>query len=233
MNILIIGSGGREHALGWKIKQNKKAGKLFFVPGNAGTSELGENIPLGVNDFQNIKKAIVEKQAGMVVVGPEVPLVEGIHDFIAADPELQNVKVVGPKKAGAQLEGSKDFAKNFMMRHNIPTAKYLSVTKANINQGIDFLKSLKAPYVLKADGLAAGKGVLILDSLSEAETMLKEMLEGKFGEASNKVVVEEFLSGTEVSVFVITDGKDYKLLPEAKDYKWVPSRPCLLPGTSS
>jgi phosphoribosylamine--glycine ligase len=219
MNILIIGSGGREHALGWKIKQNKKAGKLFFVPGNAGTSELGENIPLGVNDFQNIKKAIVEKQAGMVVVGPEVPLVEGIHDFIAADPELQNVKVVGPKKAGAQLEGSKDFAKNFMMRHNIPTAKYLSVTKANINQGIDFLKSLKAPYVLKADGLAAGKGVLILDSLSEAETMLKEMLEGKFGEASNKVVVEEFLSGTEVSVFVITDGKDYKLLPEAKDYK--------------
>jgi len=221
MNILIIGSGGREHALGWKIKQSKKAGKLFFVPGNAGTSELGENIPLGVNDFQNIKKAIVEKQAEMVVVGPEVPLVEGIHDFISADPELQNVKVVGPKKNGAQLEGSKDFAKDFMMRHNIPTAKYLSVTNANINQGIDFLKSLKAPYVLKADGLAAGKGVLILNSLSEAETMLKEMLEGKFGEASNKVVVEEFLSGTEVSVFVITDGKDYKLLPEAKDYKRV------------
>lgn len=219
MNILIIGSGGREHALGWKIKQSKKAGKLFFVPGNAGTSELGENIPLGVNDFQNIKKTIIGKQAEMVVVGPEVPLVEGIHDFISADPELQNVKVVGPKKAGAQLEGSKDFAKDFMMRHNIPTAKYLSVTKANINEGIDFLKSLNAPYVLKADGLAAGKGVLILDSLSEAETMLKEMLEGKFGEASNKVVVEEFLSGTEVSVFVITDGTDYKLLPEAKDYK--------------
>jgi len=219
MNILIIGSGGREHALGWKIKQSKKAGQLFFIPGNAGTSELGENIPLGVNDFQNIKKTIVEKQAEMVVVGPEVPLVGGIHDFISADPELQNVKVVGPKKAGAQLEGSKDFAKDFMMRHNIPTAKYLSVTNANLNQGIDFLKSLKAPYVLKADGLAAGKGVLILDSLSEAETMLKEMLEGKFGEASNKVVVEEFLSGTEVSVFVITDGKNYKLLPEAKDYK--------------
>ncbi|SHJ12018.1 phosphoribosylamine--glycine ligase [Tangfeifania diversioriginum] len=219
MNILIIGSGGREHALGWKIKQSKKAGQLFFIPGNAGTSELGENIPLGVNDFQNIKKTIVEKQADMVVVGPEVPLVGGIHDFISADPELQNVKVVGPKKAGAQLEGSKDFAKDFMMRHNIPTAKYLSVTNANLNQGINFLKSLKAPYVLKADGLAAGKGVLILDSLSEAETMLKKMLEGKFGEASNKVVVEEFLNGTEVSVFVITDGKDYKLLPEAKDYK--------------
>jgi phosphoribosylamine--glycine ligase len=219
MNILIIGSGGREHTLGWKIKQSKKAGKLFFVPGNAGTSEIGENISLGVNDFQNIKKTIIEKKAGMVVVGPEVPLVEGIHDFIAADTELQNVKVVGPKKAGAQLEGSKDFAKEFMIRHNIPTAKYLSVTQENINKGIDFLKALKAPYVLKADGLAAGKGVLILDSLSEAETMLKEMLEGKFGEASNKVVVEEFLSGTEVSVFVITDGKDYKLLPEAKDYK--------------
>ena len=219
MNILVIGSGGREHALGWKIKQSKKTGKLFFAPGNAGTEELGENLHVGVSDFENLKKAVFENQIEMVVVGPEIPLAEGIGDFFAEDTELQHVKLVGPKKDGALLEGSKDFAKDFMMRHNIPTAKYLTVSYNSIDEGIKFLKSMKAPYVLKADGLAAGKGVLILDSLSEAEKMLKEMLEGKFGEASSKVVIEEFLSGVEVSVFVITDGKDYKILPEAKDYK--------------
>jgi phosphoribosylamine--glycine ligase len=219
MNILVIGSGGREHALGWKIKQSKKTGKLFFAPGNAGTEELGENLNVGVSDFENIKKAVLENQIDLVVVGPEIPLAEGIGDFFADDSKLKNIKIVGPKKDGALLEGSKDFAKDFMLRHNIPTAKHLTVNKNNIAEGIDFLKSMKAPYVLKADGLAAGKGVLILNKPEEAENMLKEMLEGKFGEASSKVVIEEFLSGVEVSVFVITDGKDYKILPEAKDYK--------------
>ncbi|MBW6535849.1 MAG: phosphoribosylamine--glycine ligase [Mariniphaga sp.] len=219
MNILIIGSGGREHALGWKIKQSEKTENLYFAPGNAGTSALGDNFEVGVSDFPGLKKAVLENQINLVVVGPEVPLVDGIHDFFTRDSELKNIKVVGPKKAGAQLEGSKDFAKEFMRRHNIPTAKYFSVTKNNLAEGIEFLGSLTDPYVLKADGLAAGKGVLIIDDLEEAKNSLREMLGGKFGQASNKVVVEEFLSGVEVSVFVITDGKDYKILPEAKDYK--------------
>ena len=219
MNILLIGSGGREHALGWKIKQSEKVNQLFFAPGNAGTAQLGTNLEAGVSDFQKIKTLILENQIDLVLVGPEVPLVEGIHDFFASDASLKNVMVVGPKKAGALLEGSKDFAKNFMMRHNIPTAKYFTVTPENINEGIEFLETMKAPYVLKADGLAAGKGVLIIESLETAQQSLREMLDGKFGAASSKVVIEEFLSGVEVSVFVITDGKDYKILPEAKDYK--------------
>jgi phosphoribosylamine---glycine ligase len=219
MNILIIGSGGREHALAWKIKQSKKAGHLFFVPGNAGTHSLGVNLDLGICDFPEIKKAVLKHHIQMVVVGPENPLVEGIHDFFASEPELQSVKIIGPEKAGARLEGSKDFAKDFMGRHNIPTARYFTVTPDNTAEGIAFMQSLKAPYVLKADGLAAGKGVLILETADEAESMLKEMLAGKFGQASKKVVIEEFLSGVEVSVFVVTDGKDYRILPEAKDYK--------------
>ena len=219
MNILVIGSGGREHALGWKIKQSAKADQLFFAPGNAGTAQLGTNLDAGVNDFQKIKTEVLGNNIDLVVVGPEVPLTEGIHDFFASDPKLKNVLMVGPKKDGARLEGSKDFAKDFMMRHNIPTAKYFTVTSENINEGFDFLKTMNAPYVLKADGLAAGKGVLIIDSLETAQQSLKEMLDGKFGAASNKVVIEEFLSGVEVSVFVVTDGKDYKILPEAKDYK--------------
>lgn len=219
MNILVIGSGGREHALGWKIKQSKKTGNLFFAPGNAGTPEIGTNLNVGVNDFEHLKKITLEKKINMVVVGPEVPLVEGISDFFAEDPELKKVKVIGPKKAGAQLEGSKDFAKDFMMRHNIPTAKYLTVSKQNLNEGFEFLGTLAPPYVLKADGLAAGKGVLIVEKLTEARNLFNEMLGGKFGKASTKVVIEEFLKGVEVSVFVITDGKDYKILPEAKDYK--------------
>lgn len=219
MNILIIGSGGREHALGWKIKQSPKLDKLFFAPGNAGTSEIGTNIEIAVPNFDAIKNAVIENNIDLMLIGPEVPLVEGLHDFFAQDPQLKKVMVVGPKKEGAKLEGSKDFAKDFMLRHNIPTAKYLTVTSENFTEGVDFLKTLTAPYVLKADGLAAGKGVLIIDSLEETEKSLKEMLAGQFGQASSKVVIEEFLSGVEVSVFAITDGKDYKLLPEAKDYK--------------
>ena len=219
MNILIVGSGGREHALGWKIKQSEKVDNLFFAPGNAGTSELGTNLDAGVSDFQKIKTLVLENNIDLMLVGPEVPLVEGLHDFFAADPELASVKVVGPKKAGAELEGSKDFAKAFMDRHAIPTAKYFTVTADNVEKGVEFLTTMKSPYVLKADGLAAGKGVLIIDSLEEAQSSLKEMLDGQFGEASSKVVIEEFLSGVEVSVFVLTDGKDYKVLPEAKDYK--------------
>lgn len=219
MKILIIGSGGREHALGWKIQQSDKVEQLFFAPGNAGTKELGTNLAVSVSDFEKIKSAVLENNIDLMLVGPEVPLVEGLHDFFAADEALKDVKVVGPKKLGAELEGSKDFAKAFMARHNIPTAQYATVTAANLNEGLAFLKTMQAPYVLKADGLAAGKGVLILDSLEEAENSLKEMLDGQFGKASSKVVIEEFLSGVEVSVFVITDGKDYKILPEAKDYK--------------
>ncbi len=219
MKILVIGSGGREHALGWKIHQSRKNVRLFFAPGNAGTALLGKNLEVGVSDFPGIKDAVTEHGIDMVVVGPEVPLMEGIHDFFAADGQLKKVKVVGPKKSGALLEGSKDFAKDFMIRHNIPTAKHFTVTPGTLAEGIVFLESLNAPYVLKADGLAAGKGVLIVDAFSEAEKMLKEMLGGKFGAASKKVVIEEFLSGTEVSVFVLADGKDYKILPEAKDYK--------------
>ena len=219
MNILIIGSGGREHAFGWKLKQSKKVENLFFAPGNAGTSQIGTNLSAGVSDFQKIKTLALQHNIGLMLIGPEVPLVEGLHDFFAGDPELTKVLVVGPKKEGAQLEGSKDFAKDFMMRHNIPTAKYLTVTSQNLDEGFAFLQTLKAPYVLKADGLAAGKGVLIIDSLEETKISLKEMLAGQFGDASRKVVIEEFLNGIEVSVFAVTDGKSYKILPEAKDYK--------------
>jgi phosphoribosylamine--glycine ligase len=219
MNILIVGSGGREHALGWKIKQSQKVNNLYFAPGNAGTKEIGTNLEAGVSDFQKLKKLVLENNIDLMLVGPEVPLVEGLHDFFAEDPELKAVKVIGPKKLGAELEGSKDFAKEFMVRHNIPTAKYLTVTANNLQEGLSFLKTMNAPYVLKADGLAAGKGVLIIDSLEEAQNSLKEMLDGQFGAASSKVVIEEFLDGIEVSVFAITDGKSYKILPEAKDYK--------------
>ena len=219
LNILLVGSGGREHAMAWKIKQSKKVTQLFIAPGNAGTASLGENIPVGVSDFEGLKKAVLEKEINLVVVGPEVPLVEGLHDFFLADEELKNIDVVGPQKAGAMLEGSKDFSKEFMERHNIPTAKYKTVTAETLKEGTDFLKTMQAPYVLKADGLAAGKGVLIISDLAEAEESLKTMLDGQFGEASSKVVIEEFLSGIELSVFAITDGKDYQILPEAKDYK--------------
>ncbi len=219
INILIIGSGGREHALGWKIKQSEKVNKIFFAPGNAGTSELGININIETLDFQAIKKAIIENDINLVLIGPEIPLVEGLHDFIIADNELKHIKVVGPQKEGAKLEGSKDYAKEFMKRNNIPTAKYLTITSENINEGINFLVTLKPPYVLKADGLAAGKGVLIIDELNEAQAALKEMIAGQFGKASSRVVIEEFLSGVELSVFAITDGKNYQILPEAKDYK--------------
>lgn len=219
MNILIVGSGGREHAMAWKIKQSPKLGRLFIAPGNAGTSSLGTNIPVGVSDFEGLKKAAIDHQIDLVLVGPEVPLCEGLHDYFMADRSLNHIKMVGPQMQGAQLEGSKDFAKEFMMRHQIPTAKYQSVTANSLSEGLAFLKTMKAPYVLKADGLAAGKGVLIIDELAEAEKSLKEMLAGQFGTASQKVVVEEFLSGIECSVFAITDGKDYKILPVAKDYK--------------
>ncbi len=219
MNILIIGSGGREHAMGWKIKQSSKVKQLFFAPGNAGTSQIGVNLNTIVTDFQKIKALTLQNNIDLMLIGPEVPLVEGLHDFFANDPELRSVKVVGPKKEGAQLEGSKNFAKDFMMRHNIPTARYLAVNPENLDEGLAFLQTLKPPYVLKADGLAAGKGVLIIESLEETKNSLQEMLAGQFGDASQKVVIEEFLSGIEVSVFVITDGKSYKILPEAKDYK--------------
>jgi len=219
MNILIIGSGGREHAFAWKISQSPKINKLYIAPGNAGTAEFGTNIEVGVTDFTAIRSIVLEKQIGMVVVGPEVPLVEGIHDFFLADELLRHIPVIGPARLGAQLEGSKDFAKKFMIRHQIPTAAYLSVTKENLDEGLHFLRSLKAPYVLKADGLAAGKGVLIIDDLAEAEQSIREMLGGMFGQASHTVVIEEFLSGIECSVFALTDGISYKILPVAKDYK--------------
>jgi len=219
MNILIIGSGGREHAFAWKISQSPKVDQLFIAPGNAGTGEFGTNLEIGVSDFESIRKAVLDNKIDMVLVGPEVPLVEGIHDFFLADENLKTVSVIGPGKRGARLEGSKDFAKKFMLRHHIPTAAYLSVTKDNLEQGINFLGNLKAPYVLKADGLAAGKGVLIIDDLAEAKQSLREMLGGMFGQSSETVVIEEFLSGIECSVFAITDGKNYKILPVAKDYK--------------
>ena len=219
MNILIIGSGGREHAFAWKLKQSNRINELFIAPGNAGTATLGQNLPIETTDFTGIRKAVLENSIGMVVVGPEVPLVEGIHDFFLADPQLKHIPVIGPGSHGARLEGSKEFAKEFMFRNDIPTAKYFTVHAGNLDQGIEFLKSVKAPYVLKADGLAAGKGVLILDDLKEAELSLKEMIDGMFGSASSTVVIEEFLSGVECSVFVLTDGTHYKILPEAKDYK--------------
>jgi len=219
MNILIIGSGGREHAFAWKISQSPKLDQLYIAPGNAGTSEFGTNIEIGTTDFQSIRKVVLDKKIDMVVVGPEVPLVEGIHDFFLADELLRKVSVIGPVSRGARLEGSKDFAKEFMLRNEIPTAAYLSVNKDNLEQGISFLRTLEAPYVLKADGLAAGKGVLIIPGLAEAEQSLREMLGGMFGKASETVVIEEFLSGIECSVFALTDGKNYKILPVAKDYK--------------
>lgn len=219
MNILLLGSGGREHALAWKIAQSPKVNKLFIAPGNGGTASVGENVPIKTDDFEAIKKFTITNQIDMVVVGPEDPLVKGIYDFFANDGELKSIPVIGPSKVGAQLEGSKDFAKAFMMRHNIPTARYKSFTKETIEDGFAFLKELKAPYVLKADGLAAGKGVLIIADIEVAQTELSNMLNGKFGQASTTVVIEEFLSGIECSVFVLTDGDSYKILPVAKDYK--------------
>lgn len=219
MKILIVGSGGREHAMGWKIKQSPKVEALFFAPGNAGTSQLGINLPVGVTQFQEMKQAVLQNGIDLILVGPEVPLVEGIYDFFKADAQLSNLPVIGPSKYAAQLEGSKDFAKEFMMRHNIPTARYQTFSKGETETAYQFLETLTAPYVLKADGLAAGKGVLILDTIEEAKAELALMLDGKFGAASQKVVIEEFLSGIELSVFAITNGVDYKILPEAKDYK--------------
>lgn len=219
MNILLLGSGGREHALAWKIAQSPRLTQLFIAPGNPGTASVGTNLPFAADDFTAIKQAVIQHNIELVLVGPEDPLVKGIVDFFAADAQIAHIPVVGPDKQGAQLEGSKDFSKQFMMRHNIPTAGYLSVNAQNLDEGIEFLKKLNAPYVLKADGLAAGKGVLIINDINEAIAELKSMLDGKFGAASQTVVIEEFLSGIECSVFVITDGKNYKILPEAKDYK--------------
>ena len=219
MKILLLGSGGREHALAWKIAQSEKCEKLYIAPGNAGTGNCGENVNIGVNEFDKIKDFVYINKVDMVVVGPEEPLVKGIYDEFANDPLTCNVPVIGPSKAGAVLEGSKDFAKAFMQRHNIPTAKYKTFDGTTVEEGLKFLETLKAPYVLKADGLCAGKGVLILPTLEEAKKELKEMLGGMFGNASAQVVIEEFLSGIECSVFVLTDGKNYKILPEAKDYK--------------
>ncbi len=219
MNILLLGSGGREHAIAWKISQSPKLNQLFIAPGNPGTASVGTNLPIAADNFLELKSAVLKHNIDIIVVGPEDPLVKGVVDFFATERETKKIPVIGPDKFGAQLEGSKDFSKKFMFRHNIPTAGYLSVTSSNIEKGIEFLKSLKAPYVLKADGLAAGKGVLILNDLDETIAELKSMLDGKFGKASKTVVIEEFLSGIECSVFVITDGKNYKILPEAKDYK--------------
>ena len=216
---MLLGSGGRESALAWKMRQSKKLEKLFIAPGNGGTSQYGENVALSPMDFPAIKDFVKANGVTMVVAGNEDPLVAGIYDFFANDPELNAVPVIGPSKAAAQLEGSKDFAKGFMMRHGIPTARYMSVDAGNYAEGVAFLRSLEAPYVLKADGLAAGKGVLIIPTLEEAEEKLKEMLGGMFGKSSATVVIEEFLSGIECSVFVLTDGNSYKILPVAKDYK--------------
>ena len=219
MNILLLGSGGREHALAWKIAQSERVDKLFIAPGNAGTSNCGENVDMKADDFEAIKRFCVEQSVDMVVVGPEDPLVKGIYDEMKMDARTADIPVIGPSKAGAVLEGSKDFAKAFMERHQIPTAKYRTFDGNSLNEGLAFLETLQAPYVLKADGLCAGKGVLILPTLDEAKQELKEMLGGMFGNASARVVIEEFLSGIECSVFVLTDGRHYKILPEAKDYK--------------
>lgn len=219
MKILLLGSGGREHALGWKIAQSKRVTQLFIAPGNAGTSEVGTNVDIQVNDFDAIKDFICNQKIDMVVVGPEDPLVNGIYDALKNDSRTKDTVVIGPSKEGAKLEGSKDFAKAFMKRHHIPTARYHTFTGETLNEGLRFLETLEAPYVLKADGLCAGKGVLILPTLAEAQRELKEMLGGMFGKASARVVIEEYLSGIECSVFVLTDGKHYQILPEAKDYK--------------
>lgn len=219
MKVLLLGSGGREHALAWKIAQSAKVEKLFVAPGNAGTATCGENVDIKADDFEALKQFVADNTVDMVVVGPEDPLVKGIYDDFKDDPRTASVPVIGPSKAGAVLEGSKDFAKAFMMRHNIPTAQYKTFNGTTLNEGLAFLETLKAPYVLKADGLCAGKGVLILPTLEEAKKELKDMLGGMFGNASANVVIEEFLSGIECSVFVLTDGKHYQILPEAKDYK--------------
>lgn len=219
MKVLLLGSGGREHALAWKIAQSAKVEKLFVAPGNAGTATCGDNVDIKADDFEALKQFVADNAVDMVVVGPEDPLVKGIYDDFKNDPRTASVPVIGPSKAGAVLEGSKDFAKAFMMRHNIPTAQYKTFNGTTLNEGLAFLETLKAPYVLKADGLCAGKGVLILPTLEEAKKELKDMLGGMFGNASANVVIEEFLSGIECSVFVLTDGKHYQILPEAKDYK--------------
>ncbi len=219
MKLLLLGSGGREHALAWKIAQSQKIEKLFIAPGNAGTASVGENVDIKADDFEGIKQFVLANGVDMVVVGPEDPLVKGIYDFFKQDCQLASIPVIGPSKQGAVLEGSKDFAKSFMQRHGIPTAAYRSFNGTNIEEGIAFLETLQPPYVLKADGLCAGKGVLIVPTLEEAKKELRGMLDGMFGEASATVVIEEFLSGIECSVFVLTDGKNYKILPEAKDYK--------------
>jgi phosphoribosylamine--glycine ligase len=220
MRVLLLGSGGREHALAWKISQSSILDELYIAPGNAGTRQFGKNIPISPIDFDAVKLFVLENSIEMVVVGPEEPLVLGIYDFFIADPDLYKIPVIGPSKYGAQLEGSKDFAKEFMNRHSIPTAKYATFTIDNLEEGLLFLKNMKSPYVLKADGLAAGKGVLIIQDLDEAQAELKSMLQHeKFGEASKKVVIEQFLDGIELSVFIVTDGHSFKLLPEAKDYK--------------
>ena len=220
MRVLLLGSGGREHALAWKMAKSSQLDALFIAPGNAGTKTVGTNVSMSITDFPTIKKFVLENKINMVVVGPEDPLVAGIYDFFVADAELKNVPVIGPSQEAAQLEGSKDFAKKFMVRHQIPTAKYATFTKDTLEKGYAFLESMKPPYVLKADGLAAGKGVLILDNLKEAKTELKAMLaDAKFGDASSSVVIEQFLKGIEMSAFVISDGDSFKVLPEAKDYK--------------
>ena len=220
MNILILGSGGREHAFALKIADSKLTDKLYVAPGNSGTQEIATNIPININDFEQVKKKSLELGISMIIVGPEDPLVNGIHDFFAKDKETNSIAIIGPKQNAASLEGSKDFAKKFLVRHNIPTTSYATFTRENLNKGFEFLKTLTPPYVLKADGLAAGKGVLIIDSFDEAKSQLTEMLVGeKFGIASSKVVIEEFLDGIELSCFVLTDGVNYKVLPTAKDYK--------------
>ena len=220
MNVLILGSGGREHAFAWKVSQSSLCKKLLVAPGNAGTAQIGTNIEIGVNDFQKIKDLCLKEEIDMLIVGPEDPLVNGVYDFFHEDEQLQHITVIGPSKKGAQLEGSKEFSKEFMVKYGIPTAAYQSFTKDTLEEGYQFLETLSAPYVLKADGLAAGKGVLIPETLEEAKISLKEMLaDAKFGEASSKVVIEEHLKGIELSVFVLTDGISYKILPSAKDYK--------------
>ncbi|MBC3758478.1 phosphoribosylamine--glycine ligase [Hyunsoonleella sp. SJ7] len=220
MNILVLGSGGREHTFAWKIAQSERCENLYVAPGNSGTAEVATNVNIGVTDFEAIRNLVIEKKIDLVVVGPEDPLVKGVHDFFLNDEEISHVSVIGPQKIAAELEGSKEFAKEFLYRHNIPTAAYESFTKDTVEQGYAFLETLNSPYVLKADGLAAGKGVVILRDLNEAKTELKRMLvDAKFGEASNKVVIEEFLDGIELSCFVLTDGDNYKILPTAKDYK--------------
>ncbi|MFN5620182.1 MAG: phosphoribosylamine--glycine ligase, partial [Flavobacteriales bacterium] len=219
MNVLVLGSGGREHAMAWKIAQSPLLGKLFVAPGNPGTAQVATNLNCSLSDFQAIKQLVIEHHIQLVLVGPEVPLVEGLADFFYTDAALSAVKFVGPDKHAAQLEGSKDFAKQFMARHGIPTARYATFHAHQLEEGKAFLETLEAPYVLKADGLAAGKGVLILSSLQEAKDALKTLLDGQFGAASARVVIEEFLTGIELSVFALTDGKNYVLLPEAKDYK--------------